>query len=101
LNEPLRSSERTIAEFGVATPASAARSRSRTPVHVWVVDQPSTHAIGSVTVCWGIASSAERSSTTGRGPTRRVSRHSAPVSFEVIAAADALRLTWKSVGPSP
>ena len=44
--------------------ASAARSRSRTPVHVWVVDQPSTQAIGSSAVCCGIVSRAARSSSS-------------------------------------
>ena len=36
------SSERTTADAGAGTPARAARSRSRTPVHVWVVDSYKT-----------------------------------------------------------
>ncbi len=38
-------------------PANAASSLTRTPVQVWVVDQPSTQAIGSSWVCCGSASS--------------------------------------------
>ena len=78
-----------------------ARSRSGTPVHVSVVDQPSTQAIGSRAVCCGIAASIARSSTTGAGPPVSVRRQRSPVRSGVIRAAAAVRLTWKSLGPSP
>ena len=101
LNAPRRSTDRTNADAGFGTPASRARRRSGTPVHVSVVDQPSTQAMGSRAVCCVIAVSAARSSTTFDGPPVRVSRHRSPVSSGVMPAANAVRLTWKSFGPSP
>ena len=103
MNPPNRSSERTVARAGVDIPARAARSRRRTPLHVCVVDHPSTQAIGNSAVCCGIASSVVRSSSICPDlPCQvRVSRQFAPVSAGVIAADAAVLLTSKSLGPSP
>ena len=66
-----------------------------------MVDQPSTHAIGSTAVCCGIASRAARSSVTGRLPPFRVSRQPSSVSPAEMPAAAAVRLTSNPLGPSP
>ncbi len=100
LNAPARSSDCTWADCGVGTPATAARSRSRTPVQLWVADHPSTQAMGSTAVCWGRAGKAARSRVRGVPPARD-SRQLASTSAEVRAAAVAVRLIWKSLGPSP
>ena len=64
--EPLR--EDTMAEPGCGRPAAAARSASRTPVQVCVVDHPSTQAIGSSTVWRGIASTRPDPAAPDRSP---------------------------------
>src|SRR5271166_999432 len=66
-----------------------------------MVDHPSTQAIGSSAVCCGIASRAARlNNICPEGP-RTLSRQFAPVLAGVIAAAAAVLLTWKSLGPVP
>ena len=101
LNPPPPSSDCTWAFAGWGTPARSARSARRTPVHRWVVDHPSTQAIGRSAVCWRMAMSVARSSVTSSVPPVRDSRHVAPVAEGSIDAADAVLLTWKSFGPSP
>ena len=71
------------------TPAASARSRSRTPVHVCVVDHPSTHAIGRVAVCCGMARSSAPVSCTGGAP---------PVSESRQAVAGLLRVDLRGCG---
>ena len=51
----------SISPLGSA-PIRRARSRRRTPVQSWVVDQPSTQAIGSSALVCGRASSSSRES---------------------------------------
>jgi hypothetical protein len=92
LKAPNRSREDTIAEPGFGRPAAAARSASRTPVQVCVVDQPSTQAIGNSTVWRGIACSAARSSITASEPPSRRRRHPVPVTAGSMPAAMAVRL---------
>ena len=89
------------ADAGAGTPASAARSRRRTPVQVWVVDQPSTHAIGSVAVCCGMrAAGRRRSSRTGAGPPVSSSRQPSPTAGRRRCPDTAkVLLTGKSFGP--
>jgi hypothetical protein len=71
---PFGCSERTNALRAPATPAACASSDSRTPVHVWVVVQPSTQAIGSRAVCCGSARSSSSVSGISRAPWDSVSR---------------------------
>ena len=54
--------------WGSGTPASRASSRSGTPVHVSVVDQPSTQAIGRRAVCCGMAISVRAVENHRSGP---------------------------------
>ena len=69
LNPPPCCSDCTRTLDGLVTPASAARSRSLTPVQAWLsVDQPSTHAMGRLAVCCSMRSRSARLSTTGGRP---------------------------------
>ena len=81
LSEPPDCRERASTPPGSSTPASRARSASRTPVQRWVVDQPSTHAMGRAAVTCSMASSSSRLNVARRpSAPRRSSRQPGPTS---------------------
>ncbi len=69
-NAPLGCSDSTSSSLAPAAPTSAAKLASGTPVQRCVVVQPSTQAIGSVSVRCSSASRSARLSRSSRSPER-------------------------------
>ena len=100
-NAPSRSSDVTKTSESAGASTSAIRSATGTPVHVAPALQPSTHAIGSDRVRWGIASSSPRLSCSVVEPYPSVNRQPASRAASSTPACSALRLIGTPCGPSP
>src|SRR5690625_615632 len=74
-----------------SAPTRSAKSRKATPDHVCVVDHPSTQAIGSLAVCWPMASKAFRLRLISSEPERTISRHDGPTRCGSCSASELMR----------
>ena len=94
-------SECTRTRASADAPARSSRSRTGTPRHVREALHPSTHAIGSVAVCWGSARQLVERELDPVGARRPRPRAGRPGSCaeSTTPAATAERFTGKPCGP--